>query len=405
MLVEVAQITAEIGGKMQGLREERANHLAVWLGLCLVVAACTKPPAATDGATTPEQNAPHAAVVAEDKVVNVLNWSDYIGPDTIERFEKETGIKVNYDQFDSNEVLETKLLTGHTGYDVVVPTDYFLERQAKAHILLPLDRHKLPHYNNLDPKIMQLLTTVDPGNTYGVPYARVVTGIGFNIDKVKALTGKPTIDSWSAIFDPKQAQVFKSCGLSMLDAESEVFVSARIYLGLPPNSEKLEDLDKAENLLAGVRSSIRYFHSSQYINDLANGETCIALAWGGDVLQSRDRALEAGKGIHVGFAIPKEGALQSFDMLAIPADAPHPDNAHRFIDFLLRADVAADFTVTRRYYTGNRAADTLIPQDLRQDAIIFPPASDQLRLEPHRAESLTYTRYANRAWTRVRTGH
>jgi len=337
--------------------------------------------------------------------VNVLNWSDYIAPETIERFEKETGIKVNYDQFDSNEVLETKLLTGHTGYDVVVPTDYFLERQAKAGILKPLDRTQLPHYGNLDPNVMKLLESVDPGNRYGLPYARVVTGIGYNVDKVRALTGKATIDSWSVIFDPKQAAQFKNCGLSLLDSESEVFVSARIFLGLPANSERLDDLTAAEQLVSAIRPSIRYFHSSQYINDLANGETCLALAWGGDVLQARDRALEAGKGVHLAFAIPKEGALQSFDMLAIPADAPHPDNAHKFIDFLLRADVAAAFTVSRRYYTGNRAADALIPPELRADSIIFPSAIDQERLQPHRAESLTYTRYANRAWTRVRTGH
>jgi putrescine transport system substrate-binding protein len=346
-----------------------------------------------------------ASQAVEDNVVNVLNWSDYIAPDTIERFEKETGIKVNYDQFDSNEVLETKLLTGHTGYDVVVPTDYFLERQARSGILMPLDRARLPHYSNVDPKVLEILNTVDPGNKYGVPYARVVTGIGYNVDKIKALTGRSTIDSWASIFDPKQAAQFKSCGLSMLDAESEVFVSARIFLGLAPNSENLDDLKKAEDLIAGVRPSIRYFHSSQYINDLANGETCIALAWGGDVLQSRDRADEAGKGIHLAFSIPKEGALQSFDMLAIPADAPHPNNAHRFIDFLLRADTAAAFTITRRYYTGNRAADPLIPPELRKDPIIFPTDDDQKRLAPHRAETLTYTRYANRAWTRVRTGH
>ena len=385
-------------------RCQAAINGAVLLALLGLLGCQAKAPVATSATAAPETNRATAAV-SEEKVVNVLNWSDYIAPDTIERFEKETGIKVNYDQFDSNEVLETKLLTGHTGYDVVVPTDYFLERQARSNTLLPLDRSKLPHYANLDPKVMQILDAIDPQNRYGVPYARVVTGIGFNIDKVKALTGSDTLDSWASIFDPAQARRFKACGLSLLDAESEVFVTARIYLGLEPSSERMEDLNRAEQLVAGIRSDIRYFHSSQYINDLANGETCVALAWGGDVLQARDRAMEAGQGVHIGFAIPKEGALQSFDMLAIPADAPHPDNAHRFIDFLLRADVAAAFTVSRRYYTGNRAADALIPAELHQDAIIYPTAQDQQRLKPHRAESLTYTRYANRAWTRVRTGH
>jgi len=388
------------------LRSINARSIRRGVGVVLAVLFCLGLSAChSDQATHSVAVAAPAPNAPEEAVVNVLNWSDYIAPDTIERFEKETGIKVNYDQFDSNEVLETKLLTGHTGYDVVVPTDYFFERQAKVGILKPLDRTLLPHYSNLDPKVMKLLESVDPGNVYGLPYARVVTGIGYNVQKVRELTGKNSIDSWAEIFDPRQAAKYKSCGLSFLDAESEVFVSARIYLHKPANSESLDDLQVAEQLVSGIRPSIRYFHSSQYINDLANGETCIALGWGGDVLQARDRALEAGKGITIGFSIPKEGALQSFDMLAIPIDAPHPTNAHRFIDFLLRAEVAAEFTKTRKYYTGNQAADALIPKELRADSIIFPSAADQVRLAPHRAESLTYTRFANRAWTRVRTGH
>ena len=341
---------------------------------------------------------------AEEKVLNVLNWSDYIAPDTVQKFERETGIKVNYDVFDSNEVLETKLLTGRTGYDVVVPTDYFLERQAKQGILLPLDKTKLPNLGNLDPDVLRRLEGADPGNRFGVPYAGVVTGIGYNVAKVRKVLGKMAVDSWSVVLDPRIAARLKECGLTLLDQEAEVFFSARIWLGLDLKGEHLEDLAAAEAALLKVRPFVRYFHSSQYINDLANGETCMALSWSGDVLQARDRAREAGKGVEIAFVVPKEGAMSTFDMLAIPADAPHPDNAHKFINFLLRADVAAEFTKFRKFPSGNLAAEKLVDPALRADPMVFPPADVVARLTPHRAESLNYARYANRAWTRVRTG-
>jgi putrescine transport system substrate-binding protein len=365
------------------------------LAAATALAACgAKPP--------PVAHAP--APATEEKVVNVLNWSDYIAPDTIERFERETGIKVNYDVFDSNEVLETKLLTGRTGYDVVVPTDYFLERQAKQGILLPLDKTQLPNIRNLDADVLRHLEGADPGNRYGVPYAGVVTGIGYNVAKVRKALGDVPIDSWAIVFDPKYAAKLKDCGFTMLDQEGEIFFSAKVALGIDPSSERQEDLAAAEALVLKVRPYVRYFHSSQYINDLANGEICITIGWSGDVLQARDRAAEAGKGIEIAFAVPREGALRSFDMLAIPADAPHPGNAHKFIDFLLRADVAAEFTKFRKYPSANLAAEQLIGPELRADPILFPPGDVVARLRPHRAESLTYTRYANRAWTRVRTG-
>jgi len=356
------------------------------------------------GGHRPQAAAAGPAAAAEDKVLNVLNWSDYIAPDTLDKFERETGIKVNYDVFDSNEVLETKLLTGRTGYDVVVPTDYFLERQAKQGILLPLDKAKLPNLKNIDPAVLRQLEGADPGNRYGVPYAGVVTGIGYNVARIRKALGDVPIDSWAIVFDPQYAAKLKDCGYTMLDQEGEVFFSAKIWLGIDPASERQEDLAAAEAMLLKVRPYVRYFHSSQYINDLANGETCVAISWSGDVLQARDRAREAGKGIELAFTVPKEGALQSFDMLAIPADAPHPGNAHKFIDFLMRADVAAEFTKFRKYPSGNLAAEKLVDAELRADPIVFPPADVIARLKPHRAESLTYTRYANRAWTRVRTG-
>ncbi len=356
------------------------------------------------GGEKPGSAAKAQGPVAEDKVLNVLNWSDYIAPDTLAKFESETGIKVNYDVFDSNEVLETKLLTGRTGYDVVVPTDYFLERQAKQGILLQLDKSKLPNIANLDPAVLRQLEAGDPGNRFGLPYAGVLTGIGYNVDKVRKALGDMPIDSWKLVFDPVYAAKLKGCGFTLLDQEGEVFVSSRIFLGLDPSSERPEDLLAVEAMLRKVRPFIRYFHSSQYINDLANGESCVAIGWSGDVMQARDRARDAGKGVKIAFAVPKEGVLRSFDMLAIPADAPHPGNAHKFINFLLRADISAEFTKFRKFPAANLAAEKLLGPELLGDPIIFPPPEVIERLKPHRAESLAYARLANRAWTRVRTG-
>jgi len=364
------------------------------LGIALV--GCSTKPAPTAPGPAPR--------AAEEKVLNVLNWSDYIAPDTVAKFEHDTGIKVNYDVFDSNEVLETKLLTGRTGYDVVVPTDFFLERQAKQGILLPLDKSKLPNYSNLDPAIMKQLEAADPGNRYGIPYMGVVTGIGYNVTKVRKALGGLPVDSWDIVFDPKNASRLKDCGFTLLDAQSELFYAAKLWLGLDPTSERQEDLAAAEAALMKIRPYVRYFNSSQYINDLANGETCLAVSWSGDVLQARDRAREAGKGVEIAFAVPKEGALRQFDMLAIPADAPHPDNAHKFINFILRPDISADITKFRRFPSANLAAEKLADPELHADRMVFPPPDIVARLRTHRAESLAYTRYANRAWTRIRTG-
>jgi putrescine transport system substrate-binding protein len=366
------------------------------VALCVGLLGCGHQ--STDGSAGLDRAAQSA------RVVNVYNWTDYIAPEALARFESETGIRVNYDMFDSNEVLETKLLTGHTGYDVVVPTDYFLERQSKAGVLMPLDRAQLPNFHNLDPRVLEKLQSLDPANRYGVPYTGVITGIGYNVDKVRAALGDVPIDSWSVIFDPKNAAKLKDCGLTLLDQEAEVIFSVKLWLGLDTASESLDDLAKAEAALTAIRPSVRYFNSSQYINDLANGETCIAVSWSGDILQARDRAEEAGKGVHIAFVVPKEGALRSFDMLAIPADAPHAENAHRFINYLLDARVAASLTEFRKYPTGNLASEALVPADLLADPIIYPPPDVVARLFPHRAESLLYARYANRAWTRVRTG-
>ncbi len=365
----------------------------------LLLAACggrqEEPPAAAGEAAAP---------VAEAKVVHFYNWSDYIAEDTLPEFEKRTGVEVTYDVFDSNEILETKLLTGRTGYDVVVPSASFLERQIKAGVFLKLDRSRLTNYGNLDPEIMQRIALHDPGNQYGVPYMWGTTGIGYNVDKVRKALGEVPVDSWSIVFDPGNAAKLKGCGLAMLDAPGEVVDSALIYLGRDPNSENTEDLKAAEDLLMKVRPFVRYLHSSQYINDLANGEICVAVGWSGDVLQAKRRAEEAGKGVEVGYAIPKEGAIMWFDMLAIPADAPHPDNAHRLIDYLLEPAVIAKASNFVRYANGNMNATPLVDEAVRTNPAIYPTDEVKKKLFPHLAESAEFSRLLNRSWTRFRTG-
>ena len=340
----------------------------------------------------------------EEKVLFVYNWSDYIGETTIADFEAKTGIKVTYDVFDSNEVLETKLLAGRTGYDVVVPSANFLERQIKAGVFLKLDKSKLPNLVNMDPEIMQRVAAHDPGNEYAINYLWGTTGVGYNPDLVKKAIGTDKIDSWSAVFDPAVASKLAKCGISMLDAPSEVMDSALIYLGRDPNSEKAEDLAAAEALLLKVRPYVRYFHSSQYINDLATGEICVSLGWSGDVLQAKSRGAEAEKPVNVAYTIPKEGAIMWFDMLAIPADAPHPNNAHEFLNFVMDPAVAAGISNYVAYANGNSASLPLVSDEVKNDASVYPTEEVKKNLHPHLAESQEFSRDLNRAWTRVRTG-
>ncbi len=377
----------------------RATAWTLTCALPLLLVACgrTAAPPATQSASPP---------AAEAAVVNVLNWSDYIAPDAVARFERETGVRVTYDVFDSNEVLETRLLTGRSGYDVVAPSDFYLARQIPQGVYRALDKTLLPNFRNLDPQLLAALAGADPGNAHAIPYLWVTTGIGFDRARVrKALGSDAPLDSWALVFEPKYAARLKDCGLAMLDAATDVLPSAMLYLGLDPNSEDPRDLEKAEQLLLRVRPYVRYFTNSQYINDLANGEICVAIGWSGDVLQARDRARQAGKNVEIDYVVPKEGALRTIDTLAIPADAPHPGNAHRFLDFVLRPEVAAATTTFRKYPTPNAAARPLVDPALASDPVLFPPPDVLARLHSHRAESMGYTRLQNRAWTRIRTGH
>ena len=348
--------------------------------------------------------APAAAQGGEEKVLNVYNWSDYIAEDTIANFEAKTGIKVNYDVFDSNEVLETKLLAGNTGYDVVVPSAQFMERQIKAGVFQKLDKSKLPNLSNMDPEISQRVALHDPGNEYSVNYFWGTDGIGYNEAKVKAIMPDAPVDSWNLIFDPKILARFKDCGVSILDAPAEVRSLVLAYLGKDPNSQDAGDLALVEKKLLEIRPYIRKINSSQYIEDLANGEVCIALGWSGDILQARDRAVEAGQGTVVKFSIPKEGTIIWFDMLTIPSDAKHVDNAHQFINYMMDAQVAANNTNTVNYANGNAASFQFVKDEVKNDPSVYPTAEVKAKLFPELATNEEYTRLLTRTWTRFSTG-
>jgi putrescine transport system substrate-binding protein len=352
----------------------------------------------------PEAESAAESAAPEEKAVNVLNWSDYIAETTVADFQQNTGIKVTYDVFDSNEVLETKLLAGRSGYDIVVPTAPFLERQIKAGVFLPLDKSKLPNLKNMDPEIMQRVAAHDPGNQYSLTYLWGTIGLGYNPELVKRALGTDKIDSWSVLLEPGNAKKLAKCGIAILDAPTDVFGSVAIYKGLDPNSEKPEDLKVVEEALTKVRPYIRYFHSSSYINDLAAGEICLALGWSGDVLQARDRGAAAAKPVTVRYAIPKEGAINYFDMLAIPADAPHPDNAHAFLNYMMEPEVIAKVTNKVRFANGNSASMPFVDESIRDDPNIYPSAEVRARLHPDLTESQAFSRDLNRAWTRIRSG-
>jgi putrescine transport system substrate-binding protein len=377
---------------------KRVNRIAAAGLLC--VAALTG-----CGQKTSEPAAGNAdAAAAEEKILNVYNWSDYIDPAVIEDFQKETGIAVSYDVFDSNEVLETKLLTGNSGYDVVVPSAYFLERQIQAGVFRKLDRARLSNLPNLDPGLQARVAAHDPGNEHSVIYMWGTTVIGYDAAKVAAIMPDAPTDSWDLVFDPAVISRFKDCGVSLLDDPTDMVATALLWLGKDPNSQSEADLQLAEDALLAIRPYIRTIHSSQYIEDLANGEICIAVGYSGDMLQARDRAEEAGTGVEVSFTIPKEGALMWFDALAIPADARHPGNAHAFIDYLLRPEVAAANSNYVNYATANAAAMALVNEDLRNDPGIFPTPEVKERLQPNHAKSAEFTRLLNRSWTKFMTG-
>ena len=377
---------------------------ALCLGVLLVGCGGGAKPPPREGGNSPSATPAGGTGEAEEKVLNVYNWSDYVEPSVLEQFTQKTGIKINYDVFDANEVLETKLLTGHTNYDLVVPSAPFLERQVKAGVFRKLDKSQLPNLKYLDPQMMKLIAVYDPGNEHSVPYMWVTSGPGYNVAKIKERMPDAPVDSLRMFFDPAVVSKFKDCGVSVLDASSEIVGAVLLYLRKDPRSQSVEDLKTAENVLMSIRPYLRYIHSSRYIDDLANGETCLALGWSGDIKQARDRAHDAGKGIEIKYNIPREGTIMNFDMLAIPADAPHPRNAHLFINYLLEPEVAAKNSNLVKYANINMAATPLLSEAVRNDPNIYPPPGIQAKLVPEPPRSQEYQRLLTRSWTRFKTG-
>jgi putrescine transport system substrate-binding protein len=342
---------------------------------------------------------------AQDKVVNVYNWSDYIDPKILEDFTKETGIKVKYDVFDSNDLLETKLLAGKTGYDVVVPSANFLGRQIQAGVFEKLDKSKLPNLANVWPDISKRLETYDPGNQYAVNYMWGTTGIGYNVAKVKERLGDVPLDSWKILMDPETVAKLKDCGVMMLDASDEVIPAVLIYLGLDPTSTKSEDLKAAVEHFKKVRPNIRKFHSSEYINALANGEVCAVLGWSGDIKQAAARAEEKNKTVkdpkkqvEISYIIPKEGAMLFFDNFAIPKDVEHPDEALAFINYMMKPEVAAAASNYIQYPNGNLASQKFVDPAILNNKSIYPPADVMAKLKSYPQRSQKEQRELTSAW-------
>lgn len=347
-----------------------------------------------------------AATTASAEELHVYNWSDYIAEDTIATFEQQTGIKVVYDVYDSNEVLEAKLLAGRSGYDLAFPTARpFADRHIKAGLYQPLDKSKLTNLGNLDPVILQSLVDIDANNAHLVPYMWGTTGIGYNVKKVREILGDDMpLDTWRLVFDPEIVAKLARCGVTLMDDATEVFVAANAYRGTATDDFGKASLEGAANTLMAVRPHIRYFHSSQYINDLANGDICVAHGYSGDLLQARDRASEAGNGVEIAYAVPSEGAVVWTDVMVIPADAPNPDAAHKFINYLLQPEVVAPISNFVAYANANTAATELVDEAIRNDPGIYPPEQTRAKLIVIKTPSERQIRDMNRSWTRVKTG-
>jgi len=344
------------------------------------------------------------AAQADDKVLHVYNWSDYIAPDTIANFEKESGIKVVYDVFDSNETLEAKLLAGKSGYDIVVPSNNFLAKQIKAGVYQELDKSKLSNYDNLNKSLLKAVSVSDPDNKHAFPYMWGSIGIGYNPEKVKAALGVDKIDSWDVLLKPENIAKLKSCGVSFLDSPTEMLPVALHYLGLPTDTQKKADLKQAEDLFLKIRPSIGYFHSSKYISDLANGNICVAVGYSGDIEQAKSRAAEAGGKVKVAYDIPKEGAGSFFDMVAIPKDAENVEAAYAWMNFLMQPEIMAEITNNVRFPNGNKASTPLVSKDISGDPGIYPPDAVKAKLYAISDLPPATLRLLTRSWTKIKSG-
>ncbi len=376
----------------------------VALGCVLTLSACSERKSPSDSASGDQPVSTAASGTGKARMVNLYIWSDYLAANTLPDFEKQTGIKVNVAYFDANETLETKLLAGHSGYDVVVPTASYFERQIKAGVYLELDKSKLLNLKNMDPQLMSKVALHDPGNEHGVIYMWGTNGIGYNEKMVKELMPDAPLDSWRMVFDPAVASKLAKCGISVLDSPAEMMRAVYSYLGKDPNSQKPDDLVQAEAVLSKIRPFIRNINSSEYIEALANGDLCIAVGYNGDVMQARDRAREANKGIEIKYFVPKEGSILWFDILAIPKDAPNPGAAYAFMNYLMTPQVIADISNYKRYANGNKASESLVQAAVKNDPGIYPPPEQRQNLAVQLADSADQTRAITRVWQRFKTG-
>ena len=365
---------------------------------CVLSTACTKKQDAPVAASA-------AAPAAEEKQLNLYIWSDYLAEDTVSNFEKETGIKVAVSNYGSNEELEAKLSAAHSGYDIVVPSAPFLERQVKAGLYLALDKSKLPNLKNMDPDIQRRLAQHDPENAHAVLHMWGTAGIGYNVDKVKAAMPNAPVGSWDMIFKPEVVKNFKNCGITVADSASEMYAMTLIALGKDANSQKPEDLAAATAALVRLRPFVRYVDTQRMISDLANGEVCLAVGYSGDILQAASRAEENKTGQKVAYSIPKEGTIMWFDSYAIPKDAPHPGNAHLFINYMLQPQVIAAVTNFVHYPNGNSASRPFVSKEVLEDPGIYPPPEVMAKLVPDLADSDESTRLMTRGWQQFTTGH
>jgi putrescine transport system substrate-binding protein len=365
------------------------------LGCLLGLSACG---GHKSGSETP------AAESGSGKVLNLYIWSDYLAPNTLSDFESQTGIKVHVAYYDANETLETKLLAGSSGFDIVVPSASYFERQIKAGVYKTLDKSKLPNLKNMDPQLMSRVAQHDPDNAHGIIYMWGTNGIGYNAKMVQALMPDAPLDSWRLVLDPQVAAKVAKCGISILDSPAEMLRGVYSYLGKDPNSQSADDLALAEATLLKIRPYVRNINSSEYIEALANGDLCIAVGYNGDVMQARDRAHEANKGIDIDYVVPKEGSILWFDMMAIPADAPDPDSAYAFMNYIMIPQVSADISNFKRYANANLASQPLVQAAVKDDPRIYPPPELRAKLTVQTADSPDQTRAITRMWQKFKTG-
>ena len=349
-----------------------------------------------------KSGAAHSGGAGDARVLNLYIWSDYLAPTTLPRFEKQTHIKVNATYYDTNETLDAKLVAGASGYDIVVPTASYFERQIKAGVYLPLDKSKLPNLKNMDPQLMAKVAFHDPGNAHGVIYLWGTNGIGYNEKMVKELLPDAPLDSWRMVFDPQVASKVSKCGISVLNSPAEMMRAVFSYLGKDPNSQNPDDLAQGEAVLLKVRPYIRSINSSEYIDALAKGDLCVAVGYNGDVMQARDRAQDANKGVEIKYSIPKEGTILWFDMMAIPKDAPHPDSAYAFINFLMTPEVIGEITNFKGYANANAVAHPLA--SVKNDPGIYPTPELLPKLTVQLADSDDQTRAITSVWEKFKQG-